>query len=241
VAPNDVTASLWLLVRNDLVKDSIAFICPSSNDARDPLLDPDGNATLVTRRSNFRLPRHLSYSYASPFSDAPGYRLDDARVHDFAVMADKSPGVSGVGDNILGPTAEAPADQLAAANSNNHGKAGQNVLFADGSVAFEPTPYCGAGRAEGPGDNIYTAASDHPLAQGTTPPLISAIGFWSHDIGPAWESDSYLVPTDDDTPARFATTRAVTATKPTPATTTAAVAATSPTTQGTQPGTTAPH
>jgi prepilin-type N-terminal cleavage/methylation domain-containing protein/prepilin-type processing-associated H-X9-DG protein len=241
VAPNDVTASLWLLVRNDLVKDLNVFICPSASDAKDPLVDPNANPTLAVKRSNFRLSRHLSYSYASPFSDAPGYRLDDARVHDFAVMADKSPGVSGVGDNILGPIAGAPADQLAAANSNNHSKAGQNVLFADGSVAFEPTPYCGAGRAQGPGDNIYTAASEHPLPQGSAPPLISAIGFWSHSIGPAWESDSYLLPTDDDTPASFATTKAAPATKTSPATATAPVAATSPTTQATQPASNPSH
>jgi prepilin-type processing-associated H-X9-DG protein len=74
-------------------------------------------------------------------------------------------------------------------NSNNHDKAGQNVLYADGHVSFQPTPFCGLGN-----DNIYTALvpEDKPPAHGA--------GAWGQGIGPTWYADSFLVPTDDEGP-----------------------------------------
>ena len=48
--------------------------------------------------------RNLSYSYSSPFSTAPEYRLDADRKADFVVMADMNPGIAGRNDNILGPS-----------------------------------------------------------------------------------------------------------------------------------------
>ena len=47
VAPNDVTASLWLLIRGGYISSEYApasavFICPSSGDSPDPMLDQQG-------------------------------------------------------------------------------------------------------------------------------------------------------------------------------------------------------
>jgi prepilin-type N-terminal cleavage/methylation domain-containing protein/prepilin-type processing-associated H-X9-DG protein len=191
VAPNDVTASLWLLVRMKLAQPA-DFICPSSADIADNFADAAGEQTLLAYRSNFREPENLSYSYACPFSAAPDYRFNSDRLDsNFAVLADKNPGIED-GGNVTGPPANAPPLELAVANSANHGRAGQNVLYADGHAEFRASPYCGVAN-----DNIYTAQAPAPLgATASTPP--SVIGVIAASVGPARFSDSYLVPTQSD-------------------------------------------
>ena len=191
VRANDVTASLWLLVRGGLVSPA-RFVCPSAPDEPDPAPDPKA-------RSNFSGPRNLSYSYASPFSAAAAYRLNtDLLKFDFAVLADKNPGTGG-DDTVTGTPYSAGPFALAKSNSNNHSQAGQNVLYADGHVSFQATPYCGVGDGA-VRDNIYTAMSAGPLAEGSEPArdAVAANGVLARDIGPAWAGDSYLVPTDDE-------------------------------------------
>jgi prepilin-type processing-associated H-X9-DG protein len=202
VRANDVTASLWLLVRGGYVQPK-RFACPSAPEWADPLV-VDGKSVAAGLRGNFASRDHLSYSYASPFSAAAGYRLNtDWLKGDFAVLADKNPGVLGAGDNVAAPAYDAEPFQLSQGNSNNHNKAGQNVLYADGHVAFLTTPYCGVG-AVGldfvngvKRDNIYTALELTPLPEGSSPP-VEGNGYYGREIGPAWSGDSYLVPTDDE-------------------------------------------
>lgn len=190
VRPNDVTASLWLLVRAGAAQPA-AFICPSGDDTPD-VSDP----AVWRQRSNFTSGQHLSYSYASPFSAAPAYVLNDYLPADFALMADKNPGISRAGSDATAPAYNDPPLQIAQANSNNHGRAGQNVLYADGHVAFQTTPYCGFGNGM-LRDNIYTALRRTPLKKGETPPG-EGNGVLGRDIGPAWDKDSYLLPTEQD-------------------------------------------
>src|SRR5205814_9096349 len=128
------------------------------DDSPDLMTDANGRFVRPIQRGNFRRPHNLSYSYSLPFSNAPGYRMDDLRKGDFALMADKSAGVNPIQDDITSPAWNAPTMELARANSCNHGKAGQNVLYAGGRVFFRQTPYCGL-----QGDNIYTALSPAPL------------------------------------------------------------------------------
>jgi prepilin-type N-terminal cleavage/methylation domain-containing protein/prepilin-type processing-associated H-X9-DG protein len=215
VQPNDVTASLWLLVRMKLVEPR-AFICPSTSDEIDPIDDASGRSVPVDLRGNFRGPDSLSYSYASPFSSAPGYRLNDTQRSGFAVMSDKNSG------NGAGVPFDAQPLQFAVANSANHAQAGQNVLYADGHVDFQPMPYCGVER-----DNIFTALASKPLEKGQESPPKFANGVIGRDVGPAWESDSYLVPTASDRVETNAPTTSTTM----PAT----QAATAPTTQPPSP------
>lgn len=192
VKPNDVTASLWLLARTNLVPPS-RFICPSTSDVADPLTTA-GKAVLANARSNFTSSRNLSYSYASPFSAQAKYRTnEDSHVGDFALMADKNPGVT---DSKALPPYNAGPFQVAAANSRNHGRVGQNVLYADGHVSWQPTPYCGFG-SEDRRDNIYTALATFDGAMKEHLPVESP-GVWRRDIGPTWADDSYLLPTSDE-------------------------------------------
>ncbi len=194
VLPNDVTASLWLLVRAGLASAG-SFTCPSSSDSVDPMRTA-GSRVTPDRRSNFTSGGNLSYSYASPFSSAPGYKKNDTQPSDFALLADKSPGVAGKNDDVVGPSFDAQPFDLAKANSNNHRKAGQNVLYADGHVAFQSTPYCGVGQGIRR-DNIFTALSPIPLTPGQRPPPESN-GFFGRNIGPSWINDSYLVPAEGE-------------------------------------------
>jgi prepilin-type N-terminal cleavage/methylation domain-containing protein/prepilin-type processing-associated H-X9-DG protein len=189
VHANDVTASLWLLVRYNLISPA-RFICPSTSNSADSSSHPE-------QRSNFTDGSHLSYSYASPFSSAPGYKMNDStHVADFALVADKNPGTRGKYNSVIGPAYSAAPLELARANSNNHRKVGQNVLYADGHVQFQTTPYCGIGQ-DVKRDNIFTALSPIPLSPGQRPPVESN-GFYGHDVGPSWTNDSFLVPADDE-------------------------------------------
>ncbi len=199
VSANDVTASLWLLVRQryipaDYTPASSVFVCPSSWAKVDPLVDAAGNPVSLERRGNFRKAWNLSYSYCSPFSNAAGYgMISDFLSSTFVVMADKNPGI-GKDSDVTGPAWDAPRELLAKANSRNHGRAGQSVLYGDMHVEFVRTPYCGMG-----GDNIYTALAKSPIFTGVKPNL-KANGYCDPTIGPAWKTDSYLVPTDNDGP-----------------------------------------
>ncbi len=188
VSANDVTASLWLLVRRGLLDNPAVFICPSSSDMPDALSDSHGRAVRPLGRGNFRNPFNLSYGYSSPFSAAVGYSVNADQAADFAIMADKGRvRVNEQHHNLLaGATAATP--EQAAGNSANHNQAGQNVLYASGAVVFQTTPYCGVRH-----DNIYTALWRSPLEPGHSPPA-EGQGYWGPDIGPSWPQDSYLMP-----------------------------------------------
>jgi type II secretory pathway pseudopilin PulG len=184
VRPNDVTGSLWLLLRLKYVASS-AFVCPSSD------AEPDARDRAQTR-GNFAGARNLSYSYCLPFSLAKGFRLND-QVARFVLAADRNPGTGG-GSDVTRPSADSGPFELAMANSNNHAKVGQNVLYATGQVEWKTTPFCGVEN-----DNIYTALSAQPFD--SRPTRLDGRGVCGPQYSPAHARDSYLVPTDDDVDA----------------------------------------
>jgi len=187
VQPNDVSASLWLLLRNNLAMRK-HFICPGTWDTRDPQTDEHGRPTSLKRRSNFRSGSNLSYSYASPFSSALQYSLNADRLDwGFALMADKNPGAAAASVSVHSRPLE-----RAKGNSPNHNGAGQNVLYSDGHVEWRTTPYAGF-----KSDNIYTTLWPRPLEPGQQPPPDSN-GFTGKNVGPSWAIDSYLVPSAED-------------------------------------------
>ncbi|HMO26859.1 MAG TPA: hypothetical protein PKB10_11375, partial [Tepidisphaeraceae bacterium] len=185
-------------VRTKLIVDTGVFVCPSSSDSRDLLVDAAGRAVDARQRGNFRLPENLSYSYAHPFGNAPDYRLVDTLPGGFVLMADKSPGSTG--GSVLEVQHDEPVVSRARANTRNHSRAGQNVLFADGSVQWRTHVFVGVGWTSASptgGDNIYTALSPIPIVSGTPPPA-NAPGVYRPTVVPAWNHDTLLVPTEDD-------------------------------------------
>lgn len=169
---NNVTASLWLLVRGGYVKDMSVLLCPSGNGTAAP---SRSTADFPTRES-------LGYSYAAPFGVTEQYRLTDVLKPEFALMADLNPGRA----NALPATA--PRLAQAQINSPSHRHAGQNVLYAYGAVQWQWTPYCGMNQ-----DNIYTVRGQHGATQPTTLPA-SDPGADDLSILPSAEDDSFLLP-----------------------------------------------
>ena len=207
VKPNDVTASLWLLVRNGYISDPSAFVCPSSGDWADPLVDAKGERTIAKKRGNFRSGHNLSYSVFCMFGSTIGTGdrnvWTDTLPGDCVLLADKNPGTAG-GNDVTAVAAGATPEAFARANSRNHGHALQNVLYADGSVQPERNPYVGVGykrsekaSAAVPGDNIFTALQARPIPPGQKPDNFGK-GVTGRAVSPAWQYDSYLVPTAED-------------------------------------------
>lgn len=140
---NDVTAALFLLIRNDYITSGV-FVCPSTIDTPD---DFEGqspkdriNFTLVGSFEDITDPMNLSYGYSSPyawnFAGDPGFVLNlDKLQSAFAIAADAGPPCCGTTDNV-GATGED-------GNSNIHGEKGQNICYGDGHVSFETTAFAG--------------------------------------------------------------------------------------------------
>ena len=164
VSANDVTAALFLLARTQGATANL-FVCPSSQETPDNF----GN-TAPKKRANFTSSANLSYSFQCPYPDtagvAAGYRWTNRQKPNFVLMADLNPGVGNPADNVTTPTATSSAKQQQIANSRNHNKAGQNVLFADGHVEFAMNVFVGVN-----GDNIYTRQGATALLNDTTIPL----------------------------------------------------------------------
>ena len=174
--PNDVSATLFLLLKTQDITAEV-FICPSSNAEKD---DYGGGNNRPLDRLNFSgVKKNLSYSLHNPYVKDGLVPAGDQTYWtagmgaEFAVAADINPGTGG-GDNVLAPTAKSSAKEMKPANTNNHDKDGQNILYGDGHVAWESNPFVGIDR-----DNIYTTRDGRLLAS------------------PADASDSVLLPADD--------------------------------------------
>ncbi|CAN5414968.1 hypothetical protein BH09PLA1_BH09PLA1_19810 [soil metagenome] len=226
VQPNDVTASLWLLVRQGWVSPT-AFVCPGSTDSRDLMTDSAGRFVKPMQRGNFRKPSNLSYSYASPFSNALNFKLNSDFLNlYFGLVADKNPGIGPTSD-VTAPAYSADPLELSRANSLHHGRAGQNVLYPSGFVLFQRTPYAGANYGQSSGDNIYTVRAPQPATQPTELPF-TVSGYCGEQLSPTTPDDSFLVPTAQDQPSPSRIVVPPPTTEP----------ATTPTTAPTQPATT---
>jgi prepilin-type N-terminal cleavage/methylation domain-containing protein/prepilin-type processing-associated H-X9-DG protein len=173
--PNDVTADAFLLLRAQKLPPKV-FICPYNDvyvyeaEKADPF-----------SHSNFTDPKkNLGYSFANPYPDDDavqhGYKLTGKLTAGFALAADKNPGTAGYDnrDDVLFPTVTSSSRQKTKANSNNHEKDGQNVLYGDGHVEWQSQAFVGINN-----DNIFTSQRGAVMAS------------------PANRDDSLLLPTDD--------------------------------------------
>jgi prepilin-type N-terminal cleavage/methylation domain-containing protein/prepilin-type processing-associated H-X9-DG protein len=173
VQANDLTAPIFLLIKSQHVQPEV-LICPYS-DATTYVPD-DAN---VIGRCNFTNEKvNLAYSFANPYPAASvetaGYRLTTRLTADFAVAADRNPGVAAPNANVYAPVANSPEALMQEANSPNHEQDGQNVLYGDGHVSWCLTPFVGIAQ-----DNIYTP-------QNGISPIVAA--------SPANAADTVLLP-----------------------------------------------
>jgi hypothetical protein len=178
--PNDVTAAIFLLLRTQDITSEV-FTCPSSNQEKDVY---GGSAGMPASRSNFSdAKKNLSYAMQNPYpSDEaeflkqdPKWWTKDMRA-DYVLAADKGPRVAITATQpALAP--DSSAKDMKRGNSRAHDGDGQFVLWADGHVSWESSPFVGIDR-----DNIFTTRS------GLT------------DAPPADARDNVLVPSDDSLP-----------------------------------------
>ncbi len=195
---NDVSASLFLLLRNEQIGSEV-FICPSSNAQK---WDFGGGSNTAQNWVNWNgetgIVASLSYSYEDPFASTTavsfGWNLKNPD-STYAIASDINPGQTPPSGS-LNPatvTTAAPNSQMRYGNSQNHDMDGQNVLYGDGHADWETNPYCGTQH-----DNIFTgrystgAASLYP-----TGPFVSggSILIGNVKTGPYDNTDSILLPT----------------------------------------------
>jgi len=181
--PNDcdVTAAMYLLVLELNVSPKV-FTCPSA-----PEKAWDFSGQRAANFSNFPGRDCLGYSMQNPYPTieaiVDGFRWSAGVDPGFPLMADINPGTPAVTTLRLGSS----KTEMMLGNSPNHLRKGQNVLFGDGHVAFEDSPFVGIGQ-----DSIYgfgNAADEHDQ---TRP---DAVGIWG---GARSRNDSILLPTADD-------------------------------------------
>jgi prepilin-type N-terminal cleavage/methylation domain-containing protein len=188
VGDNNVPASLFLLMKTQRLSPTL-FICPSSNGTPGfTTMDPELSSNWE------RIPDNLSYSlaapYPSPAAAAGGFVWKNRFSAQFALAADLNPGTRGgtnPPNNVVAPAHDAAERAMMAGNSNNHRNRGQNVVYGDGHVTFQSTPYCGevhVGVAGGTIDNVYTAGTGDG-------------GLCDDKALPVDKHDSVLLPTDD--------------------------------------------
>jgi len=135
---NDVTAAIFLLARESGISADV-FNCPAA--LRNGLAEQDTfDATTVRQRSNFRARVNYNYSFQNMYLPADSAGPSDV------MAADTNPG----GQGILTATTQETLQQVRLSNSPNHQRDGQNVLFRNGEVRFEPSAFFGK-----PVDNIY--------------------------------------------------------------------------------------
>jgi len=193
-ANNDLTASIFALLRTQDITSEV-FVCPSSNDEKDTFL---GGTNAPINRANFTGSKNLSYSFQNMFAGTSaigaGWKWNNTLGAEYAIGADKNPGLSPAGqDNVGLPSNTSSAKDMKQANTNNHDKDGQNILYGDGHVAWESNPFVGVNR-----DNIYTASSNSTGGQysavGSTGTEGGQLGYSAFDA-----NDSVLLPSDEQT------------------------------------------
>ena len=187
---NDVSASLFLLLRNEQIGSEV-FICPSSNAEK---WDFGGGSNTAQNWVNWsNTTKNLSYSYENPFASTTavtyGWNLKNPD-STYAIASDLNPGRT-VPNGSLNPanvTTNAPNSQMRLANSQNHDQDGQNVLFGDGHADWETNPYCGTQH-----DNIFTGR--YGIATTSSGPFVSGGSIAGNSTAaPVDVSDSILLP-----------------------------------------------
>jgi len=186
VGNNNVQAS-WFLVAKTQDLAPAVFNCPSSAAQPDPFANGIAAVNGITAGavlySAWDPPYNLYNSYSvqvmfpSTTAVTANFKWNVTLDAQYALAADINPGISttggpgGVGTDPTQVTTGDPPANMGKGNTNNHNNEGQNVLYADGHVDWQTSPFCGELRGQGSltwGDNIYTVAASANASTGGT-------------------------------------------------------------------------
>jgi prepilin-type N-terminal cleavage/methylation domain-containing protein/prepilin-type processing-associated H-X9-DG protein len=162
---NNVSASFFLLLRNEQLTSAV-FLCPSaSQEAWDFGGGSNSAQNWVDWNGTTGLAKNLSYSYENPFASntasGNGWQLKNPDAT-YAIASDLNPGTSVPTStrNVQSVLTTDPSSNMKGGNSPNHQQDGQNVLYGDGHAEWMNNPFCGTQH-----DNIFTGQG----GQATTP------------------------------------------------------------------------
>ena len=195
---NDVSASLFLLLRNEQIGSEV-FICPSSAAEK---WDFGGGANTAQNWVNWNAQagviKNLSYSYQNPFASTTsvtyGWNLRNPD-STYAIASDINPGrtVPNGTNNPATVLTNSPNSVMRQGNSTNHDQDGQNVLFGDGHADWQTNPFCGTQH-----DNIFTGR--YGFSKTGDSPFVSSgsLLIGSASSAPFDVSDSCLFPVSNN-------------------------------------------
>jgi prepilin-type N-terminal cleavage/methylation domain-containing protein/prepilin-type processing-associated H-X9-DG protein len=170
---NNVTASFFLLLRNEQITAAV-FTCPSSNaEAWDFGGGSNSAQNWVDWNGTTGVTKNLSYSYENPFASSTaisnGWQLKNPDAT-YAIAADINPGSSipNTAKNPMNVTTGDANSNMRQGNSANHQQDGQNVLYGDGHAEWMNNPFCGSQH-----DNIYTGFGGLATLPSASYPFIS--------------------------------------------------------------------
>ena len=194
VGPNNTLAAMFLLVRTTELSAEV-FVCPNSKQQKDTFTT--GGIQLTSRDvSNFSSADNISYSFANPYptteAAALGYKWSLNMPAEFVIAADRNDGFIAPADaaKVAGLNSAHSQTQQQLANSRNHDREGQNVLYNDGSVGWVQTMWVGAGN-----DGIYTAAkTEQSRIPGISQQLSPAASKDTTTTDPQLVLDTILIP-----------------------------------------------
>lgn len=154
----NVTASLWLLVRDRSVTPR-SFVCPSvKTDTTDDLTDASGTAYPIEETWDFFSASNLSYTVPNMYDqNIMGKRWRSTMASNFAIVADSNNVVGAAGTIHTNTVTDDPtsAELKTEENSTNHAGEMQNFAFPDAHVEASPHPFVGTYS-----DNAYARDSD---------------------------------------------------------------------------------
>jgi prepilin-type N-terminal cleavage/methylation domain-containing protein/prepilin-type processing-associated H-X9-DG protein len=191
---NNVTASFFLLARNEQLTAAV-FICPSSNaEAWDFGGGSNSAQNWVDWNGSTGIGKNLSYSYENPFASntaiSNGWQLKNPDAT-YAIASDLNPGTSvpNATYNVTNVATNAPSSIMKNGNSANHQQDGQNVLYGDGHAEWMNNPFCGSQH-----DNIFTGRLNS--SGGANEPFVSSGSCTKGNSGtsPYDNLDSILLP-----------------------------------------------
>jgi prepilin-type processing-associated H-X9-DG protein len=195
---NNVTASIWMMVRDGSVSPK-SFICPSSGNTPDPLTQAaTTNSADLKNTFDFLKADHLSYSPLNMYGTIQSKKWGSNVPADYALVADNNNCASTDAKRHTQEKNTNPAttDVQEHENSLNHQKEGQNIMFGDGHVSFGNDPFQGRNN-----DNVFASDSTSSSDGAESAVVPSIANNQSFIQALRTERDSMLLPVTGNTSA----------------------------------------